>query len=398
MPSTTERRPARQQQQQRQGTGEGGREIPPERALVVIEATLDEHMDEVANLLPSTVNLDRFRELTLQEIARDPKLMRCSPMSLVRAVTSMAKVGLEPVLGEAYLVPFWNTKESAYNATLIIGYPGLQTLAYRSGLVTLIEGDVVYESDEWDYVRGFPDGHLRHVPVYAEDRGKALGAWSMIWLRDAPRPLMDFLPEARIEQARKVSRSGTGDGGQAIGIWHTWRDEMRAKTALRHGLKLAPKSVVEVVRTALDVEDAVDSILRAEAADVAAIPATAGGRERSTQRRRRLLGRVAGRKGAEEEPAEGDEPVGSTETGGEGEPAPASSDAGAAVGQAGEPPEGPGNAEPADPEPASSETKVCGDPSPYPDTAACGINDRGQHKVHKALGPKGEVLATWPRK
>ncbi len=264
--------------------------VPPERALQVITAEYDRNADSFARMLPDTSDPTRFRELFLQEVTRDPKLLRCAPASLIRATFDMAKLGLEPVLGEAYLVPFWNTKASVYNATLIIGYHGLQTLAYNSGFVTMIEGEVVREADEWTYVRGYPESTLRHVPAKG-DRGEIMGAWAMVHLRGIDRPLVGYLPLDRVEQRRLVSRSGTDkDTGQAIGIWREWREEMFLKTALRFTLNLAPKAVRARVAQALDLEDAVDALLRVETDPARQLASGKG----STPRRRRLLARLSG--------------------------------------------------------------------------------------------------------
>jgi phage RecT family recombinase len=299
----------------------------------------------IALMLGQSADVGRFRELVIDAVAKDPNLLRCSPVSLLRSVRDMAKLNLEPVLGEAYLVPFWNTSESSYNATLIIGYEGLKTLAFNSGFVTLIEGDVVREYDEFVYVRGYPESTLRHVRAVGE-RGKITGAWAMVWLRDSQRPLMDYLPFERIEQARKVSRSGTADDGSAKGIWRTWEEEMTAKTVLRHALKLAPKSVRARVATALDLEDAVDSLLTATGADVRQV---GPGASKGSPRRRRMMARLAG---ATEAPV--------------------------AAG-------------------------VCGDRSTFDDDGFCGLppdhlETNPRSKMHRQLDETGKVVASWPAK
>jgi phage RecT family recombinase len=352
----------------------------------------------IALMLGESADVARFRELIIDAVAKDSNLLRCTPVSLMRSVRDMAKLNLEPVLGEAYLVPFWSTSAGSYQATLIIGYEGLKTLAFNSGFVTLIEGDVVREHDEFVYVRGYPESTLRHVRADG-DRGGIKGAWAMVWLRDSPRPLMDYLPAERIDQARKVSKSGTADDGSAKGIWRTWEEEMTAKTVLRHALKLAPKSVRARVAAALNLEDAVDSLLSLNAADVRQVGPGTG-----SPRRRRMVARLAGATEPEGTPepvvegqvteVSGDDALGATESGAEpsvdAQGAQDGSEAGRAVAR---------RAGPISEAPAG----VCGNPSTFDDDGFCGLpadhltaNPRSQ--VHRQLDATGKVVASWPAK
>lgn len=370
--------------------------IPPEKRLELITTEYDRNADSLARLLPDTIDAGRYRELFLQEVTRDPKLLQCAPASLIRATFDMAKLGLEPVLGEAYLVPFWSTKLSVYQATLIIGYHGLSTLAFNSGFVTLIEGEVVNERDDWTYVRGYPESVLRHVPAKG-DRGPVIGAWAMVWLRDVERPLTGYLELDRIEQRRLVSRSGTDRETKApIGIWREWQREMFLKTALRFTLNLAPKAVRARVAQALDLEDAVDSLLRLESNPGRQLAAGKG-----TARRRRMLARLTGAptvgdevEGESKDLPEGNEPAGSPETGANPEPAPSGADADTAAAQ---PDAGAGAAESAAPETAG----LCGAVHPEKPDVTCGLaaGHLGLERapqMHRKLDAAGKALESWP--
>lgn len=340
----------------------------------------------------------RFKEVVARAIAKDPKLIRCTPLSLMRAIVDAASLGIEPTgkYGGGYLVPFWSSKNSRYEATLIIGYDGLKDMAYRSGIVTLIEGDVVHEFDQWEYVRGWPETRLTHIPAPAGvERGPAIGAWAMVHLRGAPRPLMTFLPEEKIVKRRKVSQSGTNrETGAPTGIWLQWEDEMRMKTALRFVLGLAPKTVIAVVARAFEVEDAGDSLL-GEAGEA---PAQVGPGTRS--RRRRLQAGAGGQVPIEEAPAgseepvdgevredpEGDAPVESPQTDGEAEVTSESTVEGGAPAT----PETDGQGQ-------ENAGALCGAPNPF-EGAPCGLPAKHPdgERVHKEIRDDGEVIATWP--
>jgi phage RecT family recombinase len=368
---------------------------PQNQALVPFQEAFDRESNAIANLLARDGDVARFRELILDAVAKDPKLMRCTPVSLIRAVRDMAKLNLEPVLGEAYLVPFWNKNanggKGAEEAQLIIGYHGLQTLAFNSGFVTLIEGDVVHSNDEFSYVRGYPDTSLRHVPAQG-DRGEYRGAWAMVWLRGTDRPLIGYLEEDRIEQRRLVSRSGTDQATKGPkGMWLEWPDEARLKTALRFTLNLAPKAVRARVASALDLEDAVDSLLQAAPER----PRLEDG-GKSTTRRRRIMGRLTGdaTAGDDSDEIEGD----ATEV----EPA---SDAPGAAGDA-EPHTGATDDENAagrGTAPAERPSGTCGATGLDDDGGNVSCNLRAGHleepgapQMHRLLDAQGKLIVSWP--
>lgn len=369
------------------------------QALIPFQEAFDRESNAIANLLAREGDVARFRELILDAVAKDAKLMRCTPVSLIRAVRDMAKLNLEPVLGEAYLVPFWNRNanggKGAEEAQLIIGYHGLQTLAFNSGFVTLIEGDVVHANDEFSYVRGYPETTLRHVPAQG-DRGEYRGAWAMVWLRGTDRPLIGYLEEDRIEQRRLVSRSGTDQQTKAPkGMWLEWPDEARLKTALRFTLNLAPKAVRARIAQALDLEDAVDGLLQAAGGDPNR-QLGAGGESKSSTRRRRIMGRLTG-----EPEATGDE----NEVEGDAKEVPPASDA-------------PGAAEDADTHTgATGDENAAGRPAAPPAAAGgtCGatgldddggnvscnlraghLEEKGAPQMHRLLDDQGKLVVSWP--
>lgn len=88
----------------------------------------------------------------------DPKtgdaLQKCTPVSVVRAVSRIVQLGLE-VGVTAYLIPFGDT------ATPVAGYQGLIQLMIASGAVRDVDPQVVREGDFFEYERGTA-GYLRH--------------------------------------------------------------------------------------------------------------------------------------------------------------------------------------------------------------------------------------------
>ncbi|WP_202630600.1 recombinase RecT, partial [Deinococcus alpinitundrae] len=90
--------------------------------------------------------------LAVTEFRKNPMLKECTPESLLGAVMQAAQVGLEPdALGSAYLVPYYNKNKNVKEVQLQIGYKGLIELVRRSGQVTSIVANEVYENDEFDF-------------------------------------------------------------------------------------------------------------------------------------------------------------------------------------------------------------------------------------------------------
>lgn len=356
-------------------------------AMTTISASLEEQTAMLSGVLNDLIPVDRFKAVVARAIAKDEKLVRCTPLSLMRAIVDAAALGLEPTgkYGGAYLVPFWNSDKSCYEATLIIGYDGLKELAYRSKVVTLVDGDSVRANDEFSYRKGWPDAYLSHsYPAGAGARGELIGAWAAVHLVGAPQPLIVFMPKDAIDKRRRVSKSGSNkDTGEAIGIWRQWDDEMYLKTALRAVLDLSPKSVIEIVGRAFQIEDAHDSLLTAAGTAPVALPPGAPGR-------RRRLQSGAGLEVEPETEAGGESALETTETAGSGEVTSESGTDPAAAGEA--------SAAPETTESPAPESNVCGDPSPY-DQAPCQDPPGHPAKIHRDIDTEtGEVRATWPVK
>jgi len=72
--------------------------------------------------LPKHMDTDRLVRIVWTAIRMNPNLFKCSKDSLIAAVMQSAQLGLEPgVLGQAYLIPYWNTKKNGYEAQFQIG-------------------------------------------------------------------------------------------------------------------------------------------------------------------------------------------------------------------------------------------------------------------------------------
>ena len=154
--------------------------VPYAEKVATVRSLFDRVKPQVALALPRHLNADRLLRIAMTSVQRTPKLLDCDPKSLIAAVIQSAQLGLEPdgALGHAYLVPYGNT------VTLIPGYRGLVDLARRSGQLSTISAQVVYERDTFDYTLGIDETITHRRYDGDEDPGKMTHAYAVAKLKD----------------------------------------------------------------------------------------------------------------------------------------------------------------------------------------------------------------------
>lgn len=188
---------------------------------------------ELAKLLPAHVTAERFQRIVWTEIRRTPKLLECSPASLLGAMLLSAQLGLEPgPLGHVYLVPFKGSVE------FIVGYKGFIDLAFRSGQVKDIATGTVYEGDGFEWREGTRP-FLDHTPAGPPGEREATHWYAVGRLKSGGAPFRVLYPED-VEKAKKRSASGS----KGLGPWVSDFDAMARKTAVRRLAGLLPMSPV----------------------------------------------------------------------------------------------------------------------------------------------------------
>lgn len=249
------------------------REQNPKQRYAAIEGLVEERRDAIVRTLPATVDPDMFINVALQAVTRTPRLMECTPQSIVKALRDAAEVGLVPsgLLGSAYLVPYYSKHAKSYEAQFQAGYRGLIDLARRSGEVRLIEAHVVRERDDFAFAYG-TEGFIRHVPYLnltgergpetvdergepkmgeLLDGGKYIAAYARAVLTSGEEQF-EVMSITEVEAIRR--RSKASDEGP----WVTDYAEMARKTPTRRLLKYLPLSASALTR-ALEMEDAAES-------------------------------------------------------------------------------------------------------------------------------------------
>lgn len=177
--------------------------------------------------LPAHVTVEKFMRVALTAIQNEPRLLTVDRQSLYSAVTKCAQDGLLADSREAALVIFGN--QAAYLPMIA----GLMKKARNSGEISKWSLQVVKEKDDFDFQFG-DDERITHKPALS-DRGKTIGAYSIVTLKDGEKT-REWMNLEEIEAVRSRSRA------KASGPWMTDFDEMAKKTVARRHSKRLPMS------------------------------------------------------------------------------------------------------------------------------------------------------------
>jgi recombination protein RecT len=219
---------------------------------------------EIEKALPTVMTPDRFTRIVMTAISSNPKLAETTPSSFLGAMMTAAQLGVEPntPLGQAYLIPFFNSKKGVLECQFQLGYKGLIDLAYRSGQVSLIQAHVVYENDEFEFELGL-DPKLKHIPTRGTKKGDPIWVYGMFKTKDGGYgfEVMSVEDVREIEKANRKGNNGMSN------IWVKHFDAMAKKTVLKQALKYAPMKSEFLRGIALD-----ESIKNEVAADMNEVP------------------------------------------------------------------------------------------------------------------------------
>lgn len=197
-----------------------------------LQTLLESKAVELGTYLGKSFDVARYTSLALKTVRKTPKLLQCSPESVVAAVLDAAAVQLEidGALGHAYLVPYKTEAQFQF------GYKGLVELARRSGKVRSVEAVIVYEGDYFKMDRGL-NNTLEHTPVMPgkrakdkEDRDIVMGAYAIArWAgaRADNGAVWEWMWVSEIDAIQ--ARSPSGNSGPWMTDWH----EMAKKTVIK---------------------------------------------------------------------------------------------------------------------------------------------------------------------
>lgn len=222
----------------------GSTEVEKTNEKIRTTATMIQAMEkQFAAAMPKGMEAQQLVRDALTVVRQNPKLLETTGESLLGALMTCAQLGLRPgVLGQAYVIPFRDKKSGKQQAQLIIGYPGLAALAYRSDQVASIMARVVYANDLFAVRYGTAD-ELIHEPKQSGDRGDPVGYYCVVHTKNG-RPLFEYMSKTDVEKHRdKFAMQRTSKDPATI--WGPWVDDfdaMAKKTCFRKLANWVPRS------------------------------------------------------------------------------------------------------------------------------------------------------------
>jgi len=226
--------------------------LAPPKPIQELRQLLERSKDQLAMALPQHMTAERMTRIAITAVQKQPRLLECTALSILGCVIEASQLGLYPdgILGDAYLVPYWNGKNKRMEAQLQPGYRGLINLARRSGQVSAIYSEPVYGVDKFIVELG-TEHTIIHVPNYddpqrgieKDDLGVPIGlrgVYAVVKFKDGTSDF-EYMPLHRIMDIRNNSKSKDKDG-DVFGPWVSHFEEMARKTPIRRLAKRLPLS------------------------------------------------------------------------------------------------------------------------------------------------------------
>jgi recombination protein RecT len=121
-----------------------------------------EHKNLAELLETHSITPSQFKNIVINEVKKSDKMQQAflnNPASLFASILLCAELGLNPSadVGEFYFLPFGS------KITPILGYKGVINLILRSGEISKLWSEIVYQDDEFEYELGL-EPKLVHKP------------------------------------------------------------------------------------------------------------------------------------------------------------------------------------------------------------------------------------------
>lgn len=222
---------------------------PVERIKLKIEGIQAQLAKAIPVTMQKTFTPERLTRLFWQEVRRIKHLDECTPESIATGLMTSAQLGIEiGVMGQGWLIPYFNSKKKCYEAQFLIGYKGLVGLARRSGEVTSIETHIVYYNDKFSLKLGI-NTHVEHEPCLNGPRGSAKLVYGVAHFRDGGHHF-EWMSLADVEKIRAKKKE------REDSPWATDYEQMVRKTLIRRMSNYLPLSIE--FANALAVDQAID--------------------------------------------------------------------------------------------------------------------------------------------
>ncbi len=153
-----------------------------------LKLAFDRATKQIAEVCPSGVDPVRVVRMAIAAVARDEKLARCTPASILMGTLQGAALGLDlnSSLQQAFLVPRKNSRKGkdgkwieVYEAVFQMGYRGYIVLAHQAGAISASIAEAVFARDHFRARRSIPHDVFEHEICEDQNRGDLRGAYCL---------------------------------------------------------------------------------------------------------------------------------------------------------------------------------------------------------------------------
>ncbi|MFJ3839417.1 recombinase RecT [Streptomyces sp. NPDC090054] len=211
---------------------------------------IEQYKPELATVAASHIKVDTFARLAVGVLRQNPRLMeaaQANPASLMSALMTAARLGLEPGTEKFYLRPI--KRKGRPEVQGIVGYQGIVELIYNAGAAASVVVEVVRQNDLFLWTPGALDeqhpprwpGAMKqpfHQVDWFGDRGPLVGAYAYAVMQGGAISKVVVLNSSHIARAKAKSDGADGE----YSPWRTDEEAMWLKTGARRLGKWVPTS------------------------------------------------------------------------------------------------------------------------------------------------------------
>ena len=202
-------------------------------------------------VMPKGFTPERLTQLAIATYKQIPDLKECSVQSMLSCCLKCAEIGLEPndIMGNAYILPYYNGKTRRKEAQFILGKNGMLELVRRSGQVKTVRTQCVYEGDDFDYWEDETGVHFSFKPNLDADHDdkKLKLVYLSCHLKDGGFVFLQ-MSKKEVDEVKDRSKASK------LGPWVSDYAAMAEKTVIRRAFNrgLLPRSVEDANTVAAD--------------------------------------------------------------------------------------------------------------------------------------------------
>lgn len=219
-------------------------------ALVKAKNYVVERKHELESMMPNPSASSKFIRTVHQAMTLNPKIVECTPVSVMAVCMKAAVDGLLLDGKEAALVPLKTGGALEANYRPMVA--GINKLINQSEKISSFNTHVVYENDPFEVEYGL-EPKLVHKPTLTGEPGPAIGVYAVCKFTDGEADV-EFMTTGEVERIRQTSPAKNNDP------WKLHWGEMARKTVTHRIAKRLPispeaKVIVERIEEMYDMTE-----------------------------------------------------------------------------------------------------------------------------------------------